>query len=55
MIVLLEAVLMGNGEIIHFGKSLGCINKKQQDLVENGATKTARGHEIIVAIGKDVA
>lgn len=55
MIVLLEAALMENGEVIHFGKSLGYINKKQLDLVEKGATKTARGNEPIVAIGSNVA
>lgn len=54
-VVYLEAVLMANGEIIHYGKSLGVISEKQQELVEAGATKIARGKEIIVAIGDQVA
>lgn len=50
MVVMLEAVLMGNGEVIHFGKSLGFAGKKQMELVESGATKIARGNEPVVAI-----
>jgi len=55
LVVLLEAVLMENGEVLHYGKSLGFVNKEQSDLVEKGATKRSRGNEIVVAIGKKVA
>lgn len=54
-IVLVEGALMANGEFIHFGKSLGWINERQRELVENGASKMARGTEIIIALGKEVA
>ena len=54
-IVLIEGALMANGEVIHFGKSLGFINKKQKDLVESGANKIARGNEPVVALGDKVA
>ena len=55
LVVHLEAVLMENGEVIHFGKSLGYINKRQKDLVQSGATKLARGNEIVIAVGEAVA
>ena len=55
VVVLLEAALMANGEVIHFGKTLGFINERQRELVENGASKTARGGEIVVAVGEAVA
>lgn len=55
MVVQLEAVLMENGEVIHYGKSLGFINKKQRELVESGATKLARGGEVMIALKDDTA
>lgn len=54
-VVLLEAVAMANGEIIHFGKSLGFMNKRQVELLESGAHKIARGDEPVVAVGEAVA
>ena len=54
-IVLVEACAMPNGELLHFGKSLGFMNKRQMELLECGAEKTARGKEPIVAVGKNVA
>jgi hypothetical protein len=53
-IVYVEAVLMENGELIHYGQSLGFINARQKKLVESdGAAKLAKGGETIVAIGKN--
>lgn len=49
-IVLLEACLMPNGEVIHYGKSLGWVGKRQLELIESGAHKIARGGEPIVAV-----
>ena len=43
-IVYVEAALMENGEVLHYGKSLGFINDKQKDLVESGATKLTKGN-----------
>lgn len=54
-VVLLEAVVMGNGEVIHFGQSLGFINQRQKQLLEKRASKIARGKEPIVALGDNVA
>lgn len=54
-IVYIEAVLMDNNELIHFGKSLGTISKEQRELVENEATKLTKGNEIVVAIKSQVA
>ncbi len=54
-IVYLEAVLMPNNEVIHYGKSLGFISGKQADLVKAQATKLTKGNEIIVAVGNNVA
>lgn len=54
-VVLLEAVAMANGEIIHYGKSLGFMNQKQIELLESGATKMSRGSEPVVAVGSEVA
>jgi len=53
LIVMIEGALMANGEFIHYGKSLGWINQRQREMVENGATKLARGSEIVIALGKD--
>jgi hypothetical protein len=55
LVVSLEAVLMANGEVLHYGKSLGFVSEKEMDLVESGATKLARGGEIMVALGDNVA
>lgn len=55
LVVHLEAVLMVNMEIIHYGKSLGFINKRQLSLVEGEATKLSKGNEIIVAVNDQVA
>ncbi len=50
-IVYVEAALMENGEVIHLGKTIGRIGEKQRELLEAGATKTARGNEPVVALG----
>lgn len=49
-VVYLEAVLMPNGELIHFGKSLGFVSERQEELVESGACKMTRGSEPVVSI-----
>ena len=49
-IVLIEALLMDNDELIHYGKSLGFITKEQRDLIENKATKLTKGKEIVVCL-----
>lgn len=49
-IVYLEAVLMDNDELIHFGKSLGFVSERQRELVESGACKMTKGSEPIVSI-----
>lgn len=54
-IVYIEAALMPNNELIHFGKSLGYINEKQRKLVDSGANKLTRGKEVVVAISPNVA
>ncbi len=54
-VVYIEAVLMDNDELIHFGKSLGFINKKQRDLIKKGANKITKGKEVVVAIAPQVA
>jgi len=54
-IVYIEGVLMANGEFLHYGKSLGFVNERQQDLVESGATKLTKGNEIVVALNNNVA
>lgn len=54
-VVYLEAVLMANGEVIHYGKTLGFINERQGDLIESKATKLTRGKEIVVAVNNQVA
>jgi hypothetical protein len=54
-IVYLEAVLMPNGELLHYGKSLGYADDQQINLVESGACKLTKGHEPIVAIRPNIA
>jgi hypothetical protein len=54
-IVYLEGVLMENNEIIHFGKSLGFINKRQLEMLENGSNKITKGKEPVVAVNNKVA
>jgi hypothetical protein len=53
-VVYIEAVLMDNGELLHFGKSLGYVSKRQHEMVDSGACKLTRGKEPVVAIGKNV-
>lgn len=53
--VMLEAALMANGEVLHYGTSLGYINKRQRELIEAGANKLSRGNEDVIAIGGNVA
>lgn len=55
IVVYLEAVLMANGEVIHYGKTLGWANDRQMDLVKRGATKLTKDGEDIVAVGEEVA
>ena len=52
-VVYIEAVLMPNGEVIHFGKSLGFLSDRQIKLVSSGAGKMTKGGEMIVALGKN--
>lgn len=52
-IVYVEAALMPNGEVIHLGKTLGYVSKRQAEMVESGACKLTRGSEPVVALGKD--
>lgn len=54
-VVYVEAVLMPNLELIHYGKSLGFISKEQQKLVEAKATKLTKGGEPVIALGKNIA
>lgn len=54
-VVYLEAVLMANGEVLHFGKSLGYAGKRQIEMVEAGATKLTKGGEVVIAIGEQPA
>ena len=53
--VYVEAVLMANGEVIHYGKTLGFISKEQENLVESGKAKLTKSNEVVVAVGKNVA
>lgn len=55
-LVYIEALLMDNDELIHNGKTLGFISKKQRKLVDSkGACKLTKGKEPIVAIAPNVA
>lgn len=58
-IVYVEAVLLDNNELIHFGRSLGFISDDQYRLVTGeggpGACKLTRGGDPIVRIGGGVA
>lgn len=54
-VVLIEGVVMANGEFVHYGKSLGYMNKEQQRRLEAGAGKLARGGEAIIALGEETA
>ena len=47
-VVYLEAILMANREVLHYGKSLGFINDEQSDLVESEATRLSKSNEVIV-------
>lgn len=49
-VVYIEAVLMDNKELLHYGKSLGYVTEYQASLVEEGACKITKGGEAIVAI-----
>lgn len=53
-VVYLEAVLMPNGEVIHYGKSLGFVSERQKELVESGACKLTKGKEPVVSVSKEV-
>lgn len=54
-VVFVEAVLMDNREVISMGQTLGFVNKRQQELVENGACKIAKGGEAIIHLGENTA
>lgn len=54
-IVYIEAILMANGELIHYGKSLGYISDKQIEIIESGAEKLTRGSESVVALNPNIA
>lgn len=51
-VVYVEALLMPNGEVIHFGKTLGFVSKRQAEMVESGACKLTKGSEPVIALGK---
>jgi len=54
-IVYVEAVLMDNNELIHMGKTLGFIGKKQRELIDtedSGACKLTKPSQPIVAINQ---
>lgn len=55
ILVYIEASLMENGEVMHYGKTLGVISKRQQDLIDSEATKLTRGNEIVIALVKNGA
>lgn len=54
-IVLVECAIMANGEVLHFGKTIGWASPKQLDLLDSGAYKMARGKEPIVSLEKNPA
>lgn len=50
-IVYIEALLMDNNELLHCGKTLGFVGKRQKELVESkGAGKLAKGGITVVEI-----
>lgn len=49
-VVYLEAILMPNLELIHFGKSLGFVSERQAEMVKSGACKLSKGSEPIVSL-----
>ena len=53
--VMLEAALMPNGEVMHYGQSLGFINAEQKRLIKSGAHKQSRGRECVIALSPSVA
>jgi len=53
--IYIEAVVMENGEVLHYGKSLGFICDKQMELIKAGATKIVRGNEIVIALWDNIA
>lgn len=55
VVVYVEAVAMANGEIIHYGKTIGFMNERQVSMLEAGATKLTKGSEPVVAVGEAVA
>ena len=55
IIVYVEGALMENGEVIHYGQTLGYICKKQRELIEAEATRLTKGNEIVVALGDETA
>lgn len=54
-VVYAEAIMAPNGEIVHFGQTLGWANARQIELVENGACKITKGGEPIVSLGERIA
>jgi hypothetical protein len=52
-VVYVEAVLMPNREVIHFGKTLGFVTDKQAQLVDSGACKMTTGNEPVVSVSKE--
>jgi hypothetical protein len=49
-IVYVEAVLMPNREVIHYGKSLGLVNKRQLEMVAQDVCGHTKGEEKIIVI-----
>lgn len=54
-VVYIEAVLMDNRELMHYGKSLGFVTEEQFKMVQDDACKLTKGNEPIVAIKPKVA
>jgi len=54
-IIYIEAVVMPNREVVHYGRSLGFICEKQMELIKSGATKLTKGKEVVVALWDNVA
>lgn len=52
ILVLVEAILMPNGEVLSKGRSLGFIGKRQTSLMEGKAYKIAKGGEPIIHLSK---
>lgn len=53
-IVYLQAVLMPNGEVIHFGKTLGFLNEREWKRIREGNAKLTSAGNVVVELGDHV-